>query len=74
MEFLLSVALNHSVWAQASLQIPSGKLEGEQDDVYSTVVPVFQPCLATLPWVVVPLCPAASLVLSGLSHQLCLHH
>lgn len=44
MEFLLSVALNHSVWAQASLQIPSGKLEGEQDDVYSTPVPqVAQP-------------------------------
>lgn len=34
MEFLLSVALNHSVWAAASLQIPSGGLEGEQDDVH----------------------------------------
>lgn len=34
MELLLSVALNHSVWAAASLQVPSGGLEGEQDDVH----------------------------------------
>jgi len=47
MEFLLSVALNHSVWAEASLQIPSGKLEGEQDDVCSSAVArAAQPCFS----------------------------
>lgn len=47
MEFLLSVVLNHSVWAQASLRIPSGKLEGERDDVCSTAVPgVVQLCFS----------------------------
>lgn len=46
MEFLLSEPLNHSLGAQTNLQIPSGELEAEQDDVCSPAFPqVVQPHL-----------------------------